>query len=188
MEFKELRHIINMGLVRFQRMYGARPDTLILGKNEYNVSKEISEKNTDDWSIDKVWGMEVILDENSDDGVEMTRKVPDFFLHDENFLAPYGMKIDIVVPIKFKKDFKSFILKQSNGDIGVQVSITYYKDLMFKSFTRFHLSISGKTKELVTVFSNYLLEIGKILNYSFKEENFTVERLQLLNKHGKNKK
>jgi len=189
MTWKELRHKINLGLVKFKREYGTDPDTLILGKNEFDILKKYCEedpknilrKDTDsEFRTDKIWNMEICVDKNSDSSMEMTRKIPDFFSYKEDVFSPYKMKTDIIVPIKFKEVFKSFILKQSDDDIGIQILITHCKDLTFEDFTRFQLHMCGKTKELAIAWSNYLFEIEKILNHGLEKEYLARERLEVL--------
>lgn len=174
MELEELKHEINMGTTKFMRKYGKHPNILVLGKNEYDVLKKNCKENIDGWSADKVWSMEVRVDENSDSCIRMMRKKPDIFSYEKDLFLPYRMKIDVLVPLKFKEDFKLFIVKQHGDDVGIQIFAARSNDLQKKDFTRFQLHICGKTKGLAIAWSEYLFEIERILNYGLKKEDDQV--------------
>ena len=171
MELKELKYKINMGLLKFRRAYGKHPDFLILGKNEYATLRETGEDNSEEWSLGSIWNMEIRVDENSDSCIRMIRKIPDFFSYEEDFFSSYRMKIDVVIPLKFKEDFKLFIDKQHNDGVGIQILTVCSNDFKKTNYTRFQLHICGKTKELAITWSNYLFEIERILNHGLKKED-----------------
>lgn len=171
MEIEELKRRINMGTTKFMRMHGKHPNILVLGKSEYDVLRKGCKGFPDGWSLAKVWGMEVRMDENSDSYIEMMRENPDFFSYEEDFFSPYRMKVDVIIPLEFKEVFKLFIVKQNDDDVGVQILTTHYNDLKRKNYTRFQLHICGKTKELAIAWNNYLFEIERILNHGFKTED-----------------
>jgi len=174
---KELKHELNMGILKFKKKYGKGPNILVLGKNEYATLIKNIEKIPDGWTKGEVWNMEVQVDEDSDSCIKMMRKKPHFFSYEEDPFSPYRMKIDVVTPLEFKEDFKLFITKQHSDDVGIQILRTYSND--FKNYTRFQLHICGKTKELAIAWSEYLFEIERILNHGRKAEP-DREQLQVL--------
>ena len=177
MELKELKHKINIGILKFKRKYGKGANILILGKDEYDTLKKIGKDNSEGWSLGSIWNIEICVDESSDSCIRMMRKIPDFFSYEEDFISPYKMKIEMVVPLEFKEDFKLFIDKQIDNNVGVQIFKARSNDL--KKYTRFQLHICGKTEELAIAWSNYLSEIERILNHGFKKEP-NRERFEVL--------
>ena len=180
MELKELKHKINMGILKFKRKCGKGADILILGKDEYDTLKKIGKDNSDGWSLGSIWNMEIRVDESSDSCIRLIRKIPGIFSYEEDFISPYRMKIDVVIPLKFKGDFKLFIDKQHNDDVGIQILTVRSNDFKKTNYTRFQLHICGKTEELAIAWSNYLSEIERILNHGFRKEEPDRERYEVL--------
>lgn len=180
MEVKELKHRINMATTKFMREYGKHPNILILGKNEYDTLKKIGEDNSEEWSLGSIWNMEIRVDENIDSCIKMMGEKPDFFSYEEDPFSPYRMKIDVVIPSEFKEDFKLFIDKQYKDNVGIQILANHSNDLKRTDFTCFQLHICGKTKELAILWSNYLLEIERILNHGLKKEDPDRKRVEVL--------
>jgi len=177
---KELKHKINMGLLKFRKKYGASPNVIILGKNEYATLIKNIEEIPDEWTKGEVWNMEVQVDKDVDSCIRMMRKIPDFFSYEEDFISPYKMKIDVVIPSEFKEDFKLFIDKQYKDNVGIQILANHSNDFKKTNYTCFQLHICGQTEKLAIAWSNYLSEIEKILNHGFKKEDPDRGRFEVL--------
>ena len=73
------------------------------------------------------------------------------------------MKIDVVLPIKFRAAFTSFIGKQSDS-IGVYFVKTREDVSRNSNDVYYHIHVTGMNKDVVEAWVNYILKIIELLN------------------------
>ena len=103
MDWKELKHNINVGMTEFFKNRGNKPDIIFLGKREFDVlvnhfgTEDRWEEElgyTKDVIIDhnrlSMWNMDVHLDGSKESGVEFDRKYQSIFdLEDDDDSKTY---------------------------------------------------------------------------------------------------
>jgi len=183
MGWKELEHNINRGMTEYFKAIGKKPNIIILGKEDHDVLvNHFSSQPKSVWDVItgaphhnndvnhlSMWGMEVHLDASKESVMEFDRKEQDFFnLADEESFNTYRMKIDILIPLKFRAAFTSFIGKQSDM-VGVQFVKIREEISRDSNDVYFHIHVAGMGKGVVEAWVEYIVKISELLKSKEKE-------------------
>jgi len=167
MDWKELKHEINMKIVEFKRKYGRAADTLIVGRKEYDVLEANKSSSDFDPGMDgdtcSFWSMNVRLNEGKNSHLELVGKKVNFLKIVEYPFIPYRIKIEVVVPSRLRVPFVSFLDGQTTSGIGVQIvgGSRELKSRIGEDLVYYQISVKGKNKDVVKAWVNYLYEIEK---------------------------
>lgn len=183
MDWKELKHTINMKIVDHFREHGKNPNVLLLGQLEWKVFKN-ADRTGEFYSDDNyIGGMYVSASDNEDTIVEVSRDESRAVDKPED-IAEYVIRVSIYVPAGFVECFKSFIDIQIKDSSEVRVSSWDSKVSSFHNDRMFNVRIGGLDKDVVNTFGNDVSSLWSmyvyIINDMFKGDVTWFEEMRNL--------
>lgn len=168
MDWIDLTHKINGKMVEFKREHGRSADTLIIGREEYDILEANKNSGLVDPGIDgnySLWSMNIRLDEGKNSHLELVGKKMNFLkIVDYPFIpSPYRQKIDVVIPSKLRVPFVSLLASQAGSEIAARVvgGGKEVKGKINKDLAYYQINVEGINKDVVFAFVNYLYAIEK---------------------------
>ena len=162
MDWKELKHEINMKMVEHVSKCGKKADILKLGKSQYGIFKNrLADLDMDEGTL---WGMRVYEDKR-EDGIVLGRLNPDFFGYKNDPFSPYKMKVDVIIPKEVEKDFNEYIehvRKWNDRNFGIKLSAVCKGPSGDKNI-RFQMHVCGTDKKIVEAWQAISYEISRVL-------------------------
>ena len=181
MDWKGIKHRINMKIVNYFRKHGKNPNILLLGKSEGQLLKDVSDGDYKAGGY--LWGMRVDMF----DGVDSLVKVS----WDESIaedkpedVKEYVIRVSMYVPAGFVECFKSFIDIQIKDSSEVRVSSWGSKISSFHNDKMFNVRIGGLDKDVVNTVGNDISNLWSmyvhIINDIFKGDVAWFEEMKNL--------
>lgn len=183
MDWKELQYEINREIMVYFRKHGKNPNTLLLGKSEWSVFKNVEKTDGFDSDANRIWGMYVSVSDNEDVLIEVSWDGSIAEDKPED-IKEYVIRVSIYVPAGFVECFKSFIDIQIKDSSEVRVSSWDSKVASFHNDRMFNVRIGGLDKDVVNTFGNDVSSLWSmyvyIINDMFKGDVTWFEKMRNL--------